>query len=136
LFVTVCFILSACRCGSPLGAEISDECGWFSRNRRIAYVEPTDEKGRSRWIGEGQFLSFRVCQAIRRVLVAETIEPCWSQRAMAQIGEIRLEYPWVSHDHTALVQQANGEVQWWTFAGGLANSIVMDHLGDRVRPRS
>jgi ATP-dependent Lhr-like helicase len=27
-------------------------------NRRIAYVEPTDEKGRSRWIGEGQFLSF------------------------------------------------------------------------------
>ena len=27
------------------------------------------------------------------------------------------------------MQQANGEVQWWTFAGGLANSIVMDHLG-------
>jgi ATP-dependent helicase Lhr and Lhr-like helicase len=26
------------------------------------------------------------------------------------------------------VQQANGEVQWWTFAGGLANSIVADHL--------
>lgn len=98
-------------------------------NRRIAYVEPTEERGRSRWIGEGQFLSFRVCQAIRRVLAAETNEPYWSQRASAQIGEIRLEYPWVSHDRTTLVQQANGEVQWWTFAGGLANSIVMDHLG-------
>ncbi len=97
--------------------------------RRIAYVEPTDEKGRSRWIGEGQFLGFRVCQAIRRVLAAETTEPYWSQRATAQIGEIRLEYPWASHDRTTLVQQANGEVQWWTFAGGLANSIVMDHLG-------
>ncbi len=36
-------------------------------NRRIAYVEPTEERGRSRWIGEGQFLSFRVCQAIRHV---------------------------------------------------------------------
>ena len=98
-------------------------------NRRIAYVEPTDEKGRSRWIGEGQFLSFRVCQAIRRVLAAETTEPYWSQRATAQIGEIRLEYPWASDERTTLVQQANGEVQWWTFAGGLANSIVMDHLG-------
>lgn len=98
-------------------------------NRRIAYVEPTDEKGRSRWIGEGQFLSFRVCQAIRRVLAAETTEPNWSQRATAQIGEIRLEYPWASDERTTLVQQANGEVQWWTFAGGLANSIVMDHLG-------
>lgn len=98
-------------------------------NRRIAYVEPTDEKGRSRWIGEGQFLSFRVCQAIRRVLAAETTEPYWSQRATAQIGEIRLEYPWASDERTTLVQQANSEVQWWTFAGGLANSIVVDHLG-------
>ena len=97
--------------------------------RRIAYVEPTDEKGRSRWIGEGQFLSFRVCQAIRRVLAAESTEPYWSQRASAQIGEIRLEYPWVEDGHTTLVQQANGEVQWWTFAGGLANSLLMDHLG-------
>ena len=26
--------------------------------RHIAYVEATNEKGRSRWIGEGQFLSF------------------------------------------------------------------------------
>jgi len=98
-------------------------------NRRIAYVEPTDEKGRSRWIGEGQFLSFRVSQAVRRVLAAETTEPYWSQRATAQITEIRLEYPWASDERTTLVQQANGEIQWWTFAGGLANSIVMDHLG-------
>jgi len=98
-------------------------------NRRIAYVEPTEEKGRSRWIGEGQFLSFQVCQAIRRVLATEANELYWSQRATAQIGEIRLEYPWASDGRTTLVQQPNGEVQWWTFAGGLANSIVMDHLG-------
>ena len=96
--------------------------------RRIAYVEPTDEKGQSRWIGESQFLSFRVCQAIRRVLAAESTEPYWSQRAKAQIDRIRLEYPWASDARTTLVQQANGEVQWWTFAGGLANSIIMDHL--------
>ena len=105
-------------------------------NRRIAYVEPTDEKGRSRWIGEGQFLSFRVCQAIRRVLAAETTEPYWSQRATDRIGEIRLEYPWASDEHTTLVQQANGEVQWWTFAGGLANSIVMDHLGGGCKAKT
>lgn len=98
-------------------------------NRRIAYVEPTDEKGRSRWIGEGQFLSFGVCQAIRRVLAAETAEPHWSQRATAQISEIRLEYPWVSGDSTTLLQKGNGEIEWWTFAGGLANTIITDHLG-------
>ena len=86
--------------------------------RRIAHVEPTDEKGRSRWIGEGQFLSFRVCQAIRQVLAAESTEPYWSQRATAQIGEIRLEYPWASHDCTTLVQQPNRrgsmvDLCWW-----------------------
>jgi ATP-dependent Lhr-like helicase len=105
-------------------------------NRRLAYVEPTEERGRSRWIGEGQFLSFRVCQAIRRVLAAETTEPYWSQRATARIGEIRIDYPWASHDQTTLLQQPNGEVQWWTFAGGLANSIVMDHLGGGSRART
>jgi ATP-dependent Lhr-like helicase len=98
-------------------------------NRRIAYVEPTDERGRSRWIGEGQFLSFRVCQAIRRILSAEGTEPYWSQRATARIDEIRQEFPWAAPDHTTLVRQPNGEVQWWTFSGGLANSLLTDHLG-------
>jgi ATP-dependent Lhr-like helicase len=104
--------------------------------RRIAHVEPTDEKGRSRWIGEGQYLSSRVCHAIRQVLAAESTEPHWSQRATAQIGEIRLEYPWATHDCTTLVQQPNGEVEWWTFAGGLANAIVSDHLGGASKAKS
>lgn len=105
-------------------------------NRRIAYVEATAERGRSRWIGEGQFLSFRVCQAIRSILAGEASSPCWSQRATARIGEIRIDYPWVSHDRTTLLKQPNGEVQWWTFAGGLANSIVKDHLGVGAGARS
>ncbi len=105
-------------------------------NRRIAHVEPTAERGRSRWIGEGQFLSFRVCRAIRRILAAQTNEPFWSHRATAQIVELRKEYPWVSNDQTTLLKQADGEVQWWTFAGGLANSLVMDHLeaSSRAKP--
>lgn len=97
--------------------------------RRIAYVEPTNERGRSRWIGEGQFLSFRVCRAVRRILAGEASQPHWSQRATAQIAEIRLEYPWASEGRTTLLAASNGETQWWTFAGGMANSIIKDHLG-------
>jgi ATP-dependent Lhr-like helicase len=84
----------------------------------------------------GEFVSFRVCLGIRLILAAETTEPVWSQRAAAQIGEIRLEHPWASHDRTTLVQRANGEVQWWTFAGGLANSIVSDHLGANTKAKT
>jgi ATP-dependent Lhr-like helicase len=102
-------------------------------NRRIAYVEPTNERGRSRWIGEGQFLSFRVCQAIRRILSDEASPSHWAQRATARIAEIRLEHPWASGDRTTLVRTSNGELHWWTFAGGLANSILKDHLGSDSR---
>jgi ATP-dependent helicase Lhr and Lhr-like helicase len=104
--------------------------------RRIAHVEPTNEKGRSRWIGEGQFLSFGLCQGVRQVLAGESTQPYWSQRATSRIGEIRLEHPWASQDGTTLLQQTNGEVQWWTFAGGLANSIIMDHLGGGSKAKS
>jgi ATP-dependent Lhr-like helicase len=97
--------------------------------RRIAHVEPAEQPGRSRWLGEGQFLSFQICQEIRRILATESIEPCWSQRATAELGRIRLEYPWACLEHTTLLQRSGGEIQWWTFAGGLANTLLLDHLG-------
>jgi ATP-dependent helicase Lhr and Lhr-like helicase len=96
--------------------------------RRIAHVAPTDERGRSRWLGEGQFLSFRVCQAIRRILATDSTEPFWSQRATAQMEEVRTECPWASLDSTCLVQHPSGEVHWWTFGGGVANTLLSQHL--------
>jgi ATP-dependent Lhr-like helicase len=96
--------------------------------RRIAHVEPTDERGRSRWLGEGQFLSFRICQAIRHILATDSTEPFWSQRATTKFEEVRTDYPWVSLDKTTLLQQPSGEVQWWTFGGGVANTLLSGHL--------
>lgn len=97
-------------------------------NRRIAHVEPTDERGRSRWLGEGQFLSFEVCRSIRRLLAEDSVEDFWSKRARERADELRHEYPWVSADATTLLQSSSGEVQWWTFAGGVANTILAQHL--------
>jgi ATP-dependent Lhr-like helicase len=96
--------------------------------RRIAHVEPTDERGRSRWLGEGQFLSFRICQAIRRILATDSTDPSWSQRATAQMEEVRMECPWASLDSTSVVQHPSGEVHWWTFGGGVANTLISQHL--------
>jgi len=96
--------------------------------RRIAYVEPTDEKGRSRWLGEGQMLSHAVCQSIRRILACDEDDPTWSRRAAQQFTELRDEHPWVSADATSLVHQPNGEIRWWTFAGGIANALLADTL--------
>jgi len=96
--------------------------------RRIAYVEATDEKGRSRWLGEGQMLSHAVCQSIRRILASDEHDPAWSRRTCQQFTELRDEHPWVSADATSVVQMPNGQVRWWTFAGGIANALLADAL--------
>ncbi|MGE3852409.1 MAG: DEAD/DEAH box helicase [Planctomycetota bacterium] len=96
--------------------------------RRIAYVEPTRDRGRSRWTGEGQFLSFALCQAIREVLEADASRPTWSSRAEAQLGLVREDYPVVAEGTTSLTQLATGELVWWTFAGGVANTVISDAL--------
>jgi ATP-dependent Lhr-like helicase len=103
--------------------------------RRVAHVEPTDERGRSRWLGEGQMLSYRLCQSIRRILAAEEQAPFWSSRATACLDELRNEYSWVSPEATSSVRQANGEVRWWTFGGGRANALLADHLRGQVDAR-
>jgi ATP-dependent Lhr-like helicase len=109
---------------------------WKTRHldwkRRVAHVEPAEERGRSRWLGEGQFLSHRVCQAIRRLLAADTSQPDWSRRATARIEEIRTDYPWAAPDATALVRHPSGEVRWWTFGGGVANTL----LAGRIRAKA
>ncbi len=96
--------------------------------RRIAHVEPTDERGRSRWLGEGQFLSYRVCQSIKRLLATDTDEAYWSQRATAAMRDVRKEYSWVALGSTSVLRHASGEILWWTFAGGVANTLIAGHL--------
>jgi ATP-dependent Lhr-like helicase len=103
--------------------------------RRIAHVEPADERGRSRWLGEGQFLSYRVCQSIRRLLAAADDQPIWSRRATAQLNEIRTEYPWLASEGTAIVRHPSGEVRWWTFGGRVANTLVGEHLRPKAEVR-
>jgi ATP-dependent Lhr-like helicase len=46
----------------------------------------------------------------------------------AKIEEVRAEYPWLSLDKTSLLQQPSGEVHWWTFGGGVANTLLSHHL--------
>ena len=98
--------------------------------RRLAYVEPTtlDKKGGSRWLGGGQMLSHAVCQGIRRILASDEQDSAWSRRAVHQLEQLRNEHPWVCKDATFLVFQPDGQVRWWTFAGGIANGVLADAL--------
>ncbi|MFO0887706.1 MAG: ATP-dependent helicase, partial [Isosphaeraceae bacterium] len=120
------------RDGGPTVLLLAGRC-WQATHldwrRRVAHVEPTEQVGKSRWLGEGQFLGHRVCQAVRETLAGDEVDPHWSRRAVARIGEVREEFPWLRPDSTALVRHPDGQVRWWTFAGGVANTILAQQLG-------
>ena len=89
---------------------------------------PSDQVGKSRWLGQGQFLGFQVCQSVREILASDLADSSWSRRTVARLGEVRDEFPWIRADSTALARDAKGEVRWWTFGGGVANTILGQHL--------
>jgi ATP-dependent helicase Lhr and Lhr-like helicase len=95
---------------------------------KVAHVETSDERGRSRWLGVGQPLSFDLCQAIQHILASDAIMERWSKRAVNQIVQSRQAMPWVNAGRTSVLTQTN-KVEWWTFAGARANAA----LGHRLR---
>ena len=129
---------------------------WKTRHldwaRRLAYVEPTDARGRSRWMGAGQALHFDLCQAMTRVLHADHPPAALSRRAREHLEELRAELDWVEPGHSLLVEdweggagsgagngsgngsgfgtdgrsdrRPGGGVVWWTFAGRLLNAAL------------
>jgi ATP-dependent helicase Lhr and Lhr-like helicase len=119
------------RDANPTILILAGRC-WKATNldwrRRIAHVEPTDQKGKSRWLGEGQFLSYRVCQSMREILANDSVASNWSQRTTSRLGELRQEFPWVHSDSTALIRHSDGDLRWWTFAGGVPNTILGTQL--------
>ncbi|WP_164104209.1 DEAD/DEAH box helicase [Candidatus Laterigemmans baculatus] len=100
--------------------------------RRIAYVEPSDAKGRSRWHGEGQGISAALTQSIRRVLASDDTRPYWSRRAAEQIQQARLDYPWLDVGSTVVLQTTDS-LTWWTFAGSAANATLANELAQRLQ---
>jgi ATP-dependent Lhr-like helicase len=97
--------------------------------RRLAWVEPSEDPGRSRWMGAGGALSFEVCQSIRAVLASSEPIPDASRRAGARLDELREAYWFAREGMTSAEQLANNRTRWWTWAGGRANSQVAARLG-------
>ncbi|QEG24774.1 DEAD/DEAH box helicase [Mariniblastus fucicola] len=103
-------------------------------NRRTAFVEAVELRGRSRWQGDGQGLGYRFCQQIQQVLAMDDDRSFWSDRARERIGEIRQNYPWLDHENTVVVP-ATGGYEWWTFAGKRANLAMAGILSAILQER-
>ena len=107
---------------------------WLVRSldwsHRLAYVEPAPAGGASRWCGSSRGIHFEHAQAIRRVLATGELKAISSQRAVDKLESLRDEFSWVEEGSTVLVRDSDGTLQWWSFAGMRANTMLALALGD------
>ena len=92
--------------------------------KRVAYLEPTEQIGSSRWLGPGQPLSFRHCQAIKKVPITDAHSDHYSRRDADEMSSVLEEFAFLTEDATTVViTQSEGRTYWWTFAGLCANAL-------------
>lgn len=103
--------------------------------RRLAYVEPTELGGLSRWVGLGSALHFPLCRAIRRVLATGRCPASLTTRAKDYLATLGERFAWIDDATTAIVHSGEGDVRWWTFAGLRANAALAAALGPLATPR-
>lgn len=103
--------------------------------RRQAHVEPAEDIGRSRWRGQGQFLSRELCGSIRGILGGDSAELHWSRRARSHIEEARVEFSWLTGEPGSILVQTGDQLAWWTFAGGRVNAAFAAELALRMDRR-
>ncbi|MFN7774418.1 MAG: DEAD/DEAH box helicase [Planctomycetota bacterium] len=101
--------------------------------RKLAYVEPTDELGRTRWPGSGLGLSYRLCKTMQSILCRSDQSERWSKRCKAEVERLRDDFSWLQADSTSLLLESGNRWSWWTFAGAKANAILAYYLAQELK---
>ncbi len=71
-----------------------------------------------------QFLGFEVCQKILEVLLGEERYPYLDEAAWWVLSERRVAIREVVDSQRGGIEVGDGEVRWWTFAGGKINATL------------
>lgn len=89
---------------------------------RKVFVTPSAAKGRARWYGQGQGLSFEMARGVREVLLSAASSNHWSNRCRAKMETLRDEYRARGTESTNCVfDPIENHMIWWNFAGRFLN---------------
>jgi ATP-dependent Lhr-like helicase len=107
--------------------------GWrvthLDLDRKRAWVEPAELRGRSRWLGSGPPMHYELAQAIRGLLIEGLPDAFLTRRAKEALAAVRDEFSWVSQEDTVLtIDGAADRTRWWSFAGDRYNAAIADRL--------
>jgi ATP-dependent Lhr-like helicase len=140
--VDAAFLVTLCSSDTPATFTLAGKA-WtvvhveWERGRCV--VTPAPQGRAARWAGSPQHLGYELCQAMKRVLMAEENDPAWSQRAVRVLETSRAEHLFL-HDEALPLIEDGADLVLWTFAGGAANvllaRILEAELGGRVVSRN
>jgi ATP-dependent helicase Lhr and Lhr-like helicase len=96
---------------------------------RVVVVEPAPRGRRPTWGGFlPQYLGFTLCQRIVAVLLGDEPYPYLDPAAAAVLAERRASVREVVDSQQGGVEESEGEIRWWTFAGGRINATLRHAL--------
>ena len=95
--------------------------------RQVSVVAAVGE-GKARWLGGGRPASYAVARAAEAVVAGGAPACSLSRRAVSKLDEIRDQLPFVNATAIPVVDDRNGRVCIWTFAGGQANAAICQAL--------
>ncbi len=107
--------------------------GWrvthLDLERKRAWVEPAELRGRSRWLGSGPPMHFELAQAVRGVLIDGVADSFLTRRAHEALAIVRNEFVWAAMAQTVLiVDSGTDRSRWWSFAGDRYNALIADRI--------
>jgi ATP-dependent Lhr-like helicase len=92
--------------------------------RRVVWVEPSREAGKSKWFGTSRAISRRLASAIKESLLEAPTGCTPSKRATARLEALVEDFAFLTDGATDVVMPKGGPQRWWTFAGGAANAVL------------
>lgn len=96
-----------------------------SHDDRRVVVETAPRGKQPTWGGYlPQFLGYEVCQQVRRVLLSEESFGYLDPEAADALAMRRAQIREVFDGNDRGIEEADGELRWWTFAGGKINATL------------
>lgn len=99
---------------------------------KVVHVTPSQEKGRPMWLGQGESLSFELCQSIRNLLIEDDSPPWLTKRGKDALASARHEQEFLALNPASCISTERG-LEWHTYAGGHLNLAVSQTLAAALR---